>query len=201
MKIGIDFDNTIACYDRAFAFAARDMGLLAACDGLDKRAVRERVRSEAGERVWMRLQGRVYGFYIEQATLFDGFPDFVRAARAAGCSLCIISHKSHRGHFDPDEIDLIDAARGWMHQRGFFDVDGLGFTDAEVGFHASRADKLQAIADAACDVFVDDLLEVLCDAAFPAGCRRVLFAPSGVGADGLLTVHNWASLTRAVLAC
>jgi hypothetical protein len=191
MMIGIDFDNTIACYDRAFAQAARDMGLIAETAGLDKRTVRERVRGTAGETAWMRLQGRVYGFYIEQAEIFDGFADFVRAARTAGCAVCVISHKSQFGHFDPDRIDLIDAARGWMRRRGFFSADGLGFAEADTGFYPSRADKLQAIAEFGCDVFIDDLSEVLLDPAFPPACRAVLFDPShAVG---------WAEIGEAVL--
>jgi hypothetical protein len=193
MMIGIDFDNTIACYDRAFAFAAVEMGLLPEADGLDKRAVRDRLRAAGGETDWMRLQGRVYGFYIERAQLFDGFAAFVRQARAAGCDLRIISHKSRYGHFDPERIDLIEAACGWMARRGFFAPHGLGFAGGHVGFYPTRADKLAAIATAGCDVFIDDLPEVLHDAAFPAACRPLLFAPADVGGD-------WAGIGKAVFS-
>lgn len=199
MKIGIDFDNTIACYDRAFAWAARDMGLLAPqAEAPDKRAVREQVRASAGEQGWMRLQGRVYGHYIEQAELFAGFDAFVRAARAAGVSLYILSHKSRLGHFDPDRIDLIEAARGWMRRRGFFAPDGLGFAESDVGFFATRAHKIGAIADRGCDVFIDDLSEVLRDPDFPPACRPLWFAPSGDAVPGLERAADWDCVRKAV---
>lgn len=200
MIIGIDFDNTIACYDRAFRVAAGDMGLLPAGEAGDKRWIKARLLArDGGETDWMRLQGRVYGYYIDHARPFAGFAGFVAAARTSGHRLCVISHKSRYGHFDPDRIDLIDAARGWMTRHGFFAADGLGFAPDDVRFLPSRAEKLATIARLACSVFIDDLPELLLDAAFPATTRPCWFAPSG-GEAPLTAYRDWAALTDGLPA-
>ncbi|MBF0561766.1 MAG: hypothetical protein HQL37_07025 [Alphaproteobacteria bacterium] len=199
MLIGIDFDNTISCYDHAFSYAARDMGLVVGCGELTKEEVRTRVRSGPhGETGWQRLQGRVYGHYLEHASVFEGFADFVGSARARGHRLRIISHKTRFGHFDPDRIDLTAAARDWMGRHGFFDAAGLAFDPAEVSFHPSRDDKVAAIVATGCEAFIDDLPEVLLDPGFPSATRRFLFAAAG--REDLPAFPTWAALTKAVLA-
>ena len=198
MRIGLDFDNTIACYDRAFSFAVHDMGLLP--DGLgdlSKEEIKVRIRAlPDGERQWQRLQGRAYGFYIGHACLFDGFTGFVLAARATGHHLVVISHKTQFGHFDPDHIDLCAAARKWMAGNGFFDI--LGFTDEDVNFSPTRGEKLSRIAHLDCSHFIDDLPEILLDPQFPATTRPLLFAPGG-GGGSLPAYESWAALRRTLL--
>ena len=49
LRIGIDFDNTIACYDRLFAGLAAEIGVVAKA----KQAVRDAVRMlPEGETRW-----------------------------------------------------------------------------------------------------------------------------------------------------
>ncbi|BEV72221.1 hypothetical protein THUN1379_17030 [Paludibacterium sp. THUN1379] len=193
--IGIDFDNTIACYDQAFARVACAMGLLDEASGLDKAQVRQRVREQAGEQAWMRLQGLVYGREIGLASVFPGFDQFVQRARQEGAVLRIISHKSRYGHFDPEQVDLRQAAMDWMQQRGFFAPDGLGFVAGDVSFHDERGEKLAAIARQGCRVFIDDLPEVLLDGAFPPDCRALWFAPGNRQHPPLTALPSWAMLS------
>jgi hypothetical protein len=202
MIIGIDFDNTIACYDHAFSFAAHDMGLLPDETGGDKAQIKARVLAGAGgEKAWMKLQGRVYGYYIGLAEMFPGFAAFVLAARAKGHQLKIISHKSQFGHFDPDHIDLTVAARGWMREQGFFERSGLGFDLDDVAFYPVRSAKLEAIARRRCDVFIDDLPEIFSNPGFPDTARKFLFSPGGLPpADGLCVCRTWQDLEMAILA-
>src|SRR4051812_3212094 len=105
LRIGIDFDNTIAGYDSVFSDAARDLGLLPAGCAATKAAVRDTLQARPdGEREWMRLQGRVYGKLMSRAQLIDGVADFLTRCRAH--EVAIISHKTQHGHFDPERIDL-----------------------------------------------------------------------------------------------
>lgn len=191
MIIGIDFDNTIACYDQAFAYTAQAMGLLPTAAGLDKQTIKQQVRAAGGEHAWMRLQGQVYGRDIAYATLFPGFADFVRLARTQGARLRIISHKSRYGHFDAAQVDLRQAACAWMRQQGFFSAVGLGFSPEDVSFHDARSQKLAAIAQQGCQVFIDDLPEVLQDPRFPNACRAILFAPAGTTGHALVACASW----------
>jgi hypothetical protein len=177
MRIGLDFDNTIIQYDEVFLRAAGQRGLLSPGFTGSKQEIRDAIRCLAdGEMKWQALQGYVYGRGIGGATLFPGVPNFLRRARAQGDTVLIVSQKTEHGHFDPDKINLREAALGWMEAQGFFTDWGFSMTRGNVHFAASRAEKLRRIASLACDIFIDDLEEVLTDAEFPGGVRRILFS-------------------------
>jgi hypothetical protein len=176
-RIGIDFDNTIISYQRAFLTAARGIGLLPDSFVGTKQIVRDHIRRlPDGEREWMRLQGFVYGKGIGDATLIDGVTDFLRRCRSAGGAVFIVSHKTEYGHFDASGINLRQAALGWMKQQGFFRREGYGLATVDVFFESTRAEKLARIAALNCTHFIDDLEEVLDDPGFPQGVKRILFA-------------------------
>lgn len=194
LTIGIDFDNTLAGYDAAFAAAAAARGWVEAGFVGGKTEVRARVRAlDDGERRWMELQGRVYGAHMAEATPMPGALDFLRRARAAGHRLVLISHKTRHGHFDPERIDLHQAALDWIATQGF------AVELAEVHFEDSREAKLARIAAIGCDHFIDDLPEVLSAPGFPATTQRWLYA-SGDTLDGpWRQVHSFDELAQSLL--
>ena len=67
MVIGIDFDNTVVCYDEVFHRAARDWGLIPASFPSGKGRVRDYLRERGRDDDWTRLQGHVYGVTIGEA--------------------------------------------------------------------------------------------------------------------------------------
>jgi hypothetical protein len=203
MRIGLDFDNTIIRYDEVFVESARERGLLADDFSGTKQEVRDTIRLlPDGELKWQALQGFVYGRGITGAVPFPGLAEFMRHARRRGETLIVVSHKTVYGHFDPERVNLRDAALGWMAGQGFFDPEGLAIRRDDVHFAETRAEKLKRIAEVGCDVFIDDLEEVLDDPDFPASVRRILFAAGGHGAGNAgYEVHSdWPSIERAVLA-
>lgn len=203
MLIGIDFDNTLADYDGVFPAVAVAEGLLAAGQAASKSAVKTALRAlPAGEEKWMRLQGRVYGAHMADAAMFAGAAEFIRECRARNIQVCVVSHKTEFGHFDPDRVNLRDAARTWMTAQGFFAADGLGVDPGLVFFEPTRAEKIARIVELGCDHFIDDLIEVLTDPEFPARTQAHLFAPGGNAGTAIgCRIHDsWASLRRAVLA-
>jgi hypothetical protein len=173
MRIGIDFDNTIADYDDVFRRVAQREGLVG--DGFrgGKKAVREAVRAlERGEEQWMRLQGRIYGAFMPEARPVEGLTGFVSAARSAGAELYIISHKTEYGHFDEDRVNLRDAARRWMREHG---VLGRGAVDEDhLFFTESRGEKIERIKATDCAHYIDDLVEVFQEPEFPRSVGRHL---------------------------
>ena len=52
---------------------------------------------------------------------------------------------------------------------------GLGLERSNVYFEGTRDDKVRRIRALGCDVFVDDLAEVLGHGGMPATCRKILF--------------------------
>lgn len=170
LRIGIDFDNTIACYDRLFAGLAAEMGVAATA----KQAVRDAVRRlPDGELRWREMQAQAYGPRMGEAVLFTGFTDFVRAARGKGAKLYIVSHKTERSNLTDAGPSFRAAARDWMTGLGFFSV--LGFARDAVFFESTREEKVARIASLNLSHFIDDLPEVFAEPGFPAMTVPLLF--------------------------
>jgi len=180
VRIGIDFDNTLANYDHVFLAAAKRCGLIAPTFAGSKRAVRDSIRRlPDGELAWQRLQGYAYGAGIGGATLFDGAAAFLRKCRAEGFEVFVISHKTQFSHHDPTRVDFHRAALDWMADQGFFHADAFDIPVERIFFESTRAAKLELIGALGCTHFIDDLEEVFADPGFPERVRKVLFAPSG----------------------
>ena len=80
LRIGIDFDNTIACYDQLFHRMALEKGLIPADLPEGKSQVRDYLRHGGKEDAWTELQGHVYGARMGEAPPFPGVIEFfVRA--------------------------------------------------------------------------------------------------------------------------
>ncbi len=202
MLIGVDFDNTIAKYDAVFVSAAVSAGLLESGVAGTKLEVRDLLRTRNdGETAWMRLQGRVYGAHMSEASLANGVGDFFGRCRKLGIGLCIISHKTKFGHFDPDRINLRDATSAWMESKGFFEPDGYGFGRDDIFYESSREDKVNRIAEVGCTHFIDDLEEIFLAPGFPADTARLLYAPDVKHSltDAFQAYNAWSEISDALL--
>jgi hypothetical protein len=196
MRIGVDFDNTLVSYDRAFATVGKDAGLLPADFTGGKDAAKRWLCGErSSDPAWERLQGLVYGRYIDHAELYAGAAEFLRQCRQRGWQVYIVSHKTILAHQDP-QTNLRDSARGWMKRRGFFDQGGFGLDAAQVFFEDTRDAKVRRIGELDCQIFVDDLPEVLGHADMPPACRKILFAAERSGP--FECAANWTEVCAAV---
>ncbi len=176
MIVGLDFDNTLVCYDDVFPALARERGLVGDAALTTKAAVRAHLRAAGREPDWTRLQGEVYGPSIGRAPPFPGALDAVRRLVATGARVVVVSHKTAAPILG-EAHDLIAAARGWLAANGFFAPGALSSDDA--WFEPTKEAKLARIAALGCAWFVDDLPEVLSDSGFPPGVGRLLFDPHG----------------------
>ena len=179
MRIGIDFDNTLACYDKVFETIAKKMFLVPVDWRGDKTQVRAELRTrQNGERAWQRLQGQVYGKYMHLANLFPEVSNFLLRLRAREYEVFIVSHKTEYGHHDSEKISLRKEALSWMRMHKFFDPKGFGLHESNVFFENTREEKVEKISDLRCDYFIDDLWEVFASSDFPIETRRILFDSS-----------------------
>jgi hypothetical protein len=176
LRIGIDFDNTIVTYDDVFCAMAKRWGLIEPNFSGSKQAVRDEIRLlPDGELAWQRLQGQVYGKGIKEGRLVAGVESFLRRCKAQRCVVAVVSHKTEYGHFDPDRVNLREAALDWMTAQGLFDRAHAIAPDS-VYFENTREKKLQRIAMLSLTHFIDDLEEVLGHPEFPPNVQRILFA-------------------------
>ena len=190
MRIGIDFDNTIAGYGGVFGTVARAMGLIEDAAGCTKTEIRDalRGRGDDGEHDWQRLQGQVYGKYMERAELIAGVDVFLGICRDKEATVFIVSHKTEFGHHDPDRINLRDAALAWMADKNFFAPDGFAIPEENVFFEATRTEKVARIKALNCTHFIDDLEEIFLQPDFPEITQQFLLGPG----------TSWHAITEAV---
>lgn len=198
VRIGIDFDNTIICYDEVFSAAAQQRGLIRDGWVAAKSDIRDYLRSQpGGEVAWQGLQGWVYGKGIRDAEIFPGVGDFLAACRLANASIYIVSHKTKYGHQDPDRTDLREAARGWMRSAGLIDAPDSTLTADNVYFEGTLAAKVDRLARLELDIFIDDLVDVFEQPHFPQKTRPILFGGTDIRFKSCAT---WVDIQNEVFA-
>ncbi|MBI1337381.1 MAG: hypothetical protein GC164_10515 [Phycisphaera sp.] len=198
MRIGVDFDNTIVCYDELFYRLGLEMGLIPASVGKGKQAIRDYIRSNNAEEHWIELQGMAYGSYILQASPFEGCLEVLRRLVVSDIDVILVSHKTLYPHRGP-RVRLHDAARGWLRHHGFLSDKGGPFTQDSIWFEVTRDEKIARIAQQRCDIFIDDLPEFLGEPSFPKGVRRVLFDALGSHEGAaFLRLERWSDLPTLI---
>ncbi|MEI6504076.1 MAG: haloacid dehalogenase-like hydrolase [Armatimonadota bacterium] len=174
MILGVDFDNTIVCYDEVFHAAALERELIPAHLPVSKDSVRDYLRRCDQEEAWTELQGYVYGPRMRDAQPFPGVLEFLGDCAKAGLPLWIVSHKTRHPYRGP-QYDLHESARQWLADHG---VHEAGLARDHVFFELTKLDKLQRLGQIGCTHFIDDLPEFLAEPTFPAGVERLLFDPN-----------------------
>ena len=195
--IGIDFDNTIVCYDRLIHRAARERKLIPEDIPPRKGLVRDYLRARGMEDAWTELQGYAYGAGMRNSEPFPGVLDFFVQCRKLGAPVFIISHKT-REPFKGSASDLHVAAQRWLEGHGFYDPNRLGLGRERVYLELTKADKLKRIDSLGCRYFIDDLPEFLDERDFPRGAERILFDPGDLhrGERRFRRFSSWRQLSQ-----
>lgn len=177
MLIGLDFDNTIVCYDGLFHKLAREKGLIPADLPATKGCVRDHLRSVGREPDWTEMQGIAYGPRIVDASPFPGVKSFLGHCLKKEYRCVIVSHKTRYPYLG-EKHDLHEAAHRWLTAHGFYDTSSTGLSPESVYLELTKQQKIDRIGLLRCDVFVDDLPEFLGEPSFPTHPKRILFDPS-----------------------
>jgi len=192
----MDFDNTIVSYDALFHKAGIEQALIPPDVAANKLAVRDYLRANGQEDAWTELQGYVYGARMDEAIAYDGVIAFCLEAYAGGHELFIISHKTRHPFLGPQH-DLHAAARDWIGRHLTFNGGALVPTQ-RVFFELTKVEKIARIVDCQCDVYIDDLPEILSSPDFPKRTARLLFDPErrhgDATANGMRVFSSWQSL-------
>ena len=78
-------------------------------------------RLQNGENKWGILQAEVYSEGICEASIMNGFPEFIATCHKSGINVSIISYKTKFNAHDLLQRDLKQAAQNWMQTNQFFD--------------------------------------------------------------------------------
>lgn len=175
MLIGLDFDNTIVCYDKAIAQMSDEWFELPPDLPRTKLALREYLRRANREAEWTAFQGALYGPGLTYAEPFEQAFETIKMLQRGGHTLHVISHRSLRPYAGP-AYDLHAMARswvaGWLTHHNL--IDGI-----LACFNETLEQKIAAINRLNCEIFLDDLPQVLDDKNFPKKCQAILFDPEG----------------------
>ena len=197
MIIGLDFDNTIVSYDEVFHAVAMEQLTLPSDIPVNKLAVRNYLRGIGKEDLWTEMQGYVYGKRMHEAAAYPGVIDFIKKAVEAGNTIIIVSHKTRYPYAGP-KYDLHESAKAWV-DRNLSDNHG---SLANAFFEETKEQKFGRISEQACDLFVDDLPEILLSEQFPQKTKRILFDPqqfyAGDETMGLITFSSWHELAKGL---
>jgi hypothetical protein len=200
MILGIDFDNTIVCYDNAFYRCALGKGLIPRSLNPAKNEIRDYLRKNGQEEEWIELQGLVYGACMHEADPFPGVSGFFDTCNKLGITVYIISHKT-RYPYCGTQYDLHKATYDWIADQHFFSK-GTSTRPDNVFLELTKEEKSQRIIRQKCTHFIDDLPEFLSDTSFPPEVHRILFDPHHLhdDADVDTHIHSWNDMSHWITA-
>lgn len=197
MIVGIDFDNTLVCYDGIFHAEAHRRGWIPDGIATHKTAVRGYLRSINRDEDFTELQGFVYGPGINQALPYAGAIDCINKLCSLGHSVFIVSHKTRYPYKGP-QYDLHEAARGWLESNGICSPQGV--LRENVFLENTKEEKVSRTVSLGCTHFIDDLPEFLSLAGFHPQTERMLFAPpredSTTVVSDFRAFESWGEISR-----
>jgi len=192
LLIGIDFDNTIICYDQVFHRLALESELIPFDLPTGKNYIRNHFRNEGKEALWTEMQGLVYGDKIIEAEPYPGVDDFFSYCKLKSIPTCIVSHKTRHPYRGP-KYDLHDAGCKWLLAKGFLDEEKSGMSAGQIYFELTKEEKIQRIVSLNCTHFIDDLPEILLADGISGNIKKILFDPAGDFHDlsGIERKRSW----------
>lgn len=196
MRIGLDLDNTIICYDQAIEQLAEETLAIPPELARKKASLRDYLRAEDREDEWTEFQGRLYGPGMSYAKPFPDALNTIQDIQRAGHTTYIISHRTRYPYLGP-KYDLHDSARQWIEKNLVADGEPL-LERSHIHLNETRDAKIALAVDLECDVFVDDLIEVLDNDQFPVHTQKILFSPQGKPQkdlpDNVSVITSWIEL-------
>ncbi|MBC8226214.1 MAG: hypothetical protein H8E74_03635 [Gammaproteobacteria bacterium] len=200
MKIGIDLDNTIISYNEAFLSIAKKQRFIDKNIYGSKQEIKEIIQNNhKGEIIWQKLQGLVYGKYIDEAKIYQGFKRFVWRCYFQNISVYVISHKTEFGHQDKENIPLRKAALNFLKSNELItDIDGRFFK--EIHFTSTREEKIDKINEYQFDWFIDDLQEVICHKNINHTTNKILFSNTkNMLSNNSISLSSWEQIEKRIL--
>lgn len=197
MRIGVDIDNTIICYEGVFALIARKQGFdvpLASSKEETKRWFKDRKLDSA----FTILQGIVYGSQLHKACLFDDVDKFIENASKNRHQLFLVSHKTQYPILG-ESIDLRAAALQFLRNCGLVSHNMVQIQN--IFFEDTIESKVARIGSLNLDLFIDDLIEVFEHPNYPTNIRSILFQKvvESPPLDNIEVCSTWWSIGQKIL--
>lgn len=200
MRIGLDFDNTIVCYDNLFYKVAIEQRLIPKSIPASKYAIREYLQKNNNEDLWTNMQGLVYGLRMMEANAFLGVEKFIEEAQKKGHQIFIISHKTIYPYAGP-KYNLHDSAQNWINKILQSSRNKINL-EKSIYFELTKENKIKKISELECDVFIDDLPEILNMPGFLEKTALILFDPENLHGNiekHIVKIKTWDEINDFLL--
>jgi len=185
-KIGIDLDNTIINYELAFKKVSVLKKLK--IKNINKEKLKNKIIKNFSEGEWTTVQGEIYGKYINFATPYKGFKNFLRNNNKF-FEFFIISHKS-KFPILGKKINLHKKAKYWLKNNKISYCDNSLINNKNIFFLNTKKNKIKKIKDLKIDYFIDDLEEILNK--MPRNIGKIKFGKS----KKHLSFDNWIKISE-----
>ncbi len=197
MRIGIDFDNTIVCYDDLIYQCALQKKLIPASIDKNKQSIRNYLRNKNDEELWTELQGYVYGPGIQFTKPYNDFISFLQLCKKNKIDVVIVSHKT-KYPYAGELYDLHAFAQKWLRDNGIIGNDPLV---SKVFFELTKEDKIRRIENLDCTHFIDDLPEFLLEPFFSSDIVKILFDPheKNINFPSLFRFSSWIDISHFLI--
>ena len=193
MRIGIDFDNTIVCYDETVQRASLILKGVPIGATNSKDGLKEFLIQEGREEDWTEFQGYLYGPGLSFARPFTGFLQTLQELKREGCEVFVVSHKT-RTPYAGAMYDLHAYANKWIKDN--ISSRSLGIDDSNTYLELTKEAKVERIKTLELDCFIDDLVPIVRMIKEKTDTRPILFDPNGIhdDAEGVVKMASWLDL-------
>lgn len=195
MIIGIDFDNTIVCYDNVYKKIVSDANLVPPNIPANKAGVKKYLIEQGQESKWTELQGAIYGPLMKYAKPFPHVIQFIQEQLRHNHKILIISHRTEYPILGP-QYDLHEAAREWI-KNNLKHGSGNLIQDDFIFFNTTKENKITKIIQSDCDCFIDDLPEIL-DLIKSNSIKKILFSPDEKISTKYPTATSWEEVISLI---
>ena len=185
-RFGFDLDNTLIDYSVAVQKYCSNEGL-DECKTID--GLRTLLRSsDTTGRLWQLAQGWLYTDGLSYARAGQGAVKLCEFLKNSDIELMIVSHKTTHTPDFCGQKPLREMATKWINGSELADYF-LG--NEQIYYEATRESKVERIQKLEFNYFVDDLVEVFQEPAYPKAVTSFLLSETG---SGLTWVQNVTSL-------
>ena len=197
MIIGFDFDNTIINYKNSFKYIALKKKLIPNNINQDKNSIKDYLKSKNKDEEWTVLQGEVYGEHILRAKIYEGVKDTFNWLLNNNIKIYIISHKTKFPYLGK-KINLRSSAIKWINKNLLVEDIKKKISKNDIFFEDSIEKKINKIKELKCNIYVDDLPEIL--NLLPNNIIKILFSPNNQNQNNKhdFFMNNWNALPKMI---
>lgn len=197
MIVGFDFDNTLINYTPSFKKLVRKKKNIPNQINKDKISIRNYFREKNLEHEWTILQGEIYGNGIMDAEVYEGVKQTLKYLLNNKVNVKIISHKTQYPYLGK-KVDLRLSAMNWIKKKILSEISSKNFSEKDIFFENTISEKIEKIKELKCDIYVDDLPEIL--NLLPNNIQRILFSSQPISNfnSKYIVMRKWSEFKKLI---